>query len=322
MPHSDASIIREQRSNRRGLMMGMTLAEVLILVLFALLLLLVRQSMQTQALEDLKDQIESTELDIATVHDYKEVILQLDEKGEDIDLLVELIEEIYSEDQGSITDAFNELVLAQERAKRLEQEVEGLKAWKEDLTTKLETIVGGQNLDELIQAMEEMQNEISRSRKENKDLISAINDITKEAGSDYPNCWYDASGKGQYLWSVGMYDEGLVVLDRYQEERAAAKVEMNLDKLPYGTLLTKQAFGKWSEFVFEWSRQQEPECRFFVVAYDLTGTNKAVYKTLLHGSVELYFYKSLARRPSESAFQASGSKTLKRVNHEGNDPKL
>jgi hypothetical protein len=47
--------------------------------------------------------------------------------------------------------------------------------------------------------------------------------------------------------------------------------------------------------LYEWSRQQDPQCRFYVNAHDLTGDDKALYVSRLQ-AVEATFYKRILRR--------------------------
>lgn len=271
-------IINEQGAMRRGLLMGLTLAEVLILILFALLLLITREFMARDELREVSDEFGLLGGGWREIVKYKEVVHQLNDLGANPERIEESLSRLNHVDPANFDDFFDTLTLAETDNKGLSEQLQS-------------TLQENKNL-----------------KDSQKQLAAAVEDLTSRSGAGYPSCWYGERGKQIYLWSVGMFDDGLVILDRPDLEQIAVKKSIGLGPVPYGIKISGSEFDKWARKALIWSKAQGPECRFFVVAYDLTGANKAIYKSYLHQHVEGHFYKLLVSTGAEKDFLGSGVK--------------
>jgi hypothetical protein len=139
---------------------------------------------------------------------------------------------------------------------------------------------------------------LETTRKENSDLRGQVaflkNRLDARGGRDYPPCWADESGKVEFLATVELRSDGVVVTRAWPERRSA-----DAAKLPgLSELLDKpmahQAFPPSVQPVFDWSRRQDPECRHYV---QLRSTiSDAVQSDRARLMVENFFYKVEARR--------------------------
>lgn len=304
---SNPTIQREARANRKGLMMGLTLAEVLILVLFALLLLLVNEFTSNSDLEAIIAISEEDPEFIQKMNEYKDLIQVLSSVETDPQNLAESVKEILESNQEPFDDTFDELVSIEETLIQREEELEQLIVESEKLQSISEKLSKTGSEDQaILAALDEAIKEKNQSELRERELAAAIKDLRKRKGAGFPSCWYDESEKPDYLWSVAMYDDELVFLDRYLPNRVAEKIEMGLDKAPFGQKMNRTEFSMWGKLARNWAQSREPECRFFVLVYDLAGDDKENYKTLLHNTVGYYFIPHLKNRPTENDFYLSG----------------
>lgn len=165
--------------------------------------------------------------------------------------------------------------------------------------------MGGEEVSELKDRFEQVLDERDREREKAERLQGHIRALG--SGTDHPSCWYQADGiTTAYLFDVALTPRGLVVdyapaSSEYvlsaSGERLAA-TEQARASLPAGNvrrqqLLTSEDFLRQTRPVHDWSRNSDPECRFFVRVFDRTAENqKLLYKDQLQ-AVEQSFYKLL-----------------------------
>lgn len=162
--------------------------------------------------------------------------------------------------------------------------------------------MGGESVkDQLEQVLDERDRERERAER----LQGHIRAMG--SGTDHPSCWYQADGiTTAYLYDVALTPRGLAVdyapaSSEYvlsaSGERLAAADEARAS-LPAGSvrrqqLLTAEEFLRQMRPVHDWSRDSDPECRFFVRVFDRTAVDqKQLYKDQLQ-AVEQSFYKLL-----------------------------
>jgi len=111
-------------------------------------------------------------------------------------------------------------------------------------------------------------------------------------GTDHPSCWYADDSRLSYLLDVVLHPAGLFVdWAEGAETRSAGDRRLPVDDIRTLRLrpLSREDFLEQTRSVFEWSR--EAECRFFVRIYDtIDSTEKDTYKSQLR-TVEMHFYK-------------------------------
>lgn len=288
------SISNQNIAYRRGVILGLTLAEIMLLVIFLLLLTF---------MAILKNERERYEHKLLLV-----------KKSPPIEKIIQILEK-------QAPDIMDELVLAnqklpeiiamikKEKLKIRKSEtipdvilrsVENLKADKEiikhsgSVNQKLKQVINAQEglikkQEELIKVRKELETEVENLKGQNKSLYKQIESNGK--GVDYPPCWADPTGKQEYIYNIFLTDDGIVIHDNKIPHRAAEQARLPISMIRYDNVLSNSNFQNQTYQLFSWSMAND--CRFFVRVYDKTNSNqKKLYKRLLK-VVEGRFYKLL-----------------------------
>lgn len=322
-----ASVIQDDRAYRRGLVLGLTMAEIAILLIFCLLLALA-------ALLLTKDK----EIEAARA---EREVLSADKAAlqKKLDLALSVVP---SED--NFNDRFQELTLALEKLEKLESErpalVEKARAYEEieqvlkdagrepgpeqmrqvmseikALNERTAEIEAAQEVREALEraglptrpaelqkalpdAMN-LQSENQRLRAENERQEARLSQLDKDGegvgkGTEMPSCWFDpATEKTEFIFDVALTSSGLIVRDRAAAPHHAAEKERLPIEITFDKDLSPAAFLRQAQPLFEWS--VENECRFFVLAFDLTAPHeKELFKQRLL-TLERRFYKQVVQ---------------------------
>jgi hypothetical protein len=108
-------------------------------------------------------------------------------------------------------------------------------------------------------------------------------------GSEKPACWATRAGSPEYIFDVGLQSGGISVRDRALPHRRAEQARLPLNGMSYDRVVSGPAFQAMTKQLFEWGEAHG--CRFFVLVTDRTGSaEKQRYKTLLLW-IEGHFYK-------------------------------
>lgn len=135
-------------------------------------------------------------------------------------------------------------------------------------------------------------------KKENSDLRGQVaflkNRLDARGGRDYPPCWADESGKVEFLFSVEVRPDSVVVSPAWPARREAAARALPGIEAALAGPHSNQAFVSKIQGIFNWSKTQDPECRHYV---QLKSTiSDAVLSDRARLMVENFFYKVEARR--------------------------
>ncbi|MCE2435757.1 MAG: hypothetical protein J4F29_23015 [Candidatus Latescibacteria bacterium] len=256
-----ATIETRNKSYQRGLVLGFTMAEVALLIIFVLLitfaaLLAVQGKKLKEVQEDLKKAQHSEELPKPPDGKTWEEWIREWRSGQE-HLVV--FKEAFGDK--SIDDVKIEL----ERAKEyVEKTREGAKA--SGFSTYPDAV---------------------------KDtLISYGKLISEGKGTEVPSCWTHEDGTVEYIYDVKLTPTGLVMRETNLAHRAEDWETLPVQNIVLGQDISEDAFLAATSHLFEFS--QSKECRFFVRVFDSTGpTEKAVYKSRLK-AVEARFYKFIS----------------------------
>lgn len=252
-----------QDQYRRGVALGLTMAEVMILLIFGLLLLLVlsefNQRTDPSSMED-------------TLNEFQKLKEQYESLSDSWDVLIEEHRE------------------EQQRAERLEKDVEVL-------TERLE--IERKQKEKLNSLIEELLEELKMERLRNDELQKSDNGYSARlSGFDHPPCW-PRSEEGElgyyYSFDITLTVDGYIVRRRPvpEEHRNEDVVELHKRIANDIATLSPPEFGRVSKGLFEWSKAQSRECRFLALVKDSTGqSNKDIYIERLR-LLESMFYKHL-----------------------------
>ncbi len=235
-------------------LVGFTLAEVMILLLFLLFLFL--------ALYVLKKDEE-----IKTVVDNAEVLQEYATTMEAI-----------APNKESLEEVFKELVLLEE-----------IKAKNEVLESRLSEVTNqNKMLEEQINDQKVMQSELNILQGQLQNLKNKL--AVGGDGVEMPPCWADAkTGKIEYIFDILITSKGIIVHDNALPHREQDQALLPLQNVAYAMTVDPQTFIEMFEPIFIWSKKHE--CRFFVKIHDRTaGDEKDLYKRLIRTVGSRFYY--------------------------------
>ena len=303
---------------RSGLLMGLTIAETLLLILFMLLLLFSAFFIKG------KDDIEKTEKIIKNLKNENSRL------ADESNLYVELKRKIEVMRGGEFDDFFKKLQLTN----KFESQIKALQVKNKEITDANEILENkNKATDKILQQYEPLLAEIKKNNPNEKNIIELTakkiknicefeksigkgleevitntkeiekknGDLNKQIvhlmaiqkglgkGADYPPCWLDDQNKIEYIFNVVINDVGIEIFDIKNENRNEDKLKLPIQNLVYGIDITAEMFLSLLKPLFDVCVQEN--CRHFVRIYDKTTTKDTFKKNLL--TVETYFYKYL-----------------------------
>lgn len=330
MARQQASIAGQESAYRRGMVLGLTMAEILALALFVLMLLLV--ALQYEHEDVVAEKNESIEI--------------LSKQNESMSTVVSNFESLAEGKQ--ISDFFKELAIAEAAAKQIPalivekdslfeqlQEITGIlnengietadkEALKKELELRDELVAALENqghpldpekleqtLDQFQQLVEETSNSDGQSIVEIKDALDAkerendrlkgqlANTRNKLAatgkGNDPPPCWADENGKQQYIFDIAATSNGMKIREHYIEERVEDRKDLPLSEVVFQNEISPEAFLNMMKPVFNWSVKND--CRFWVLIYDHTGpTEKEVWQVRDRQIADRFYRNTIVRK--------------------------
>tara|TARA_R110000787_G_scaffold282559_1_gene394493 strand:+ start:8658 stop:9521 length:864 start_codon:yes stop_codon:yes gene_type:complete len=274
------SIEETSASYRKGVVLGLTMAEIVLLLTFLILLalasLLLEKEKALEAANQLIEKVipngnprEFREL----VRDYQQTITQLDKA------------------ETELTEKTDEL----EEAKKELESSEWLRELQDDLkiSDKNEFRELAKDAAELRQEVgdeptfKQIQLENKRLAENNQQLSQKVQ---KLGGSGEPlQCWYNPeTKKSEYIFDVALRDDGFVIRDNALPHRAEEQSHLPIGKQLFNQPLSPSQFQSQLRPLYRWSLSNE--CRFTVRAFDEVKGSKSVYKKRLQ-ELEGYFYK-------------------------------
>jgi hypothetical protein len=307
----------DEREHRRGLVLGLTLAEVLILLLFLVLLALGSRivRLQTEAsnaqislaelhtsLPELKvliDTIQSNgKMDIKDIGDLAKKLSRSAELETKVAQLTRELTELRADVPAikalgpEATAKVREVAAILERAAKMNPSdppaalKKALDAF-DALASKTEVA----DLSALSSAHHLLQEKNNSLTVEAERLRRQVENMIRNGkGTTFPSCWADSNGQTEYVFDVTIRDTALVVIDA-SKARESDEAWKLVDPFDRDVEITGKAFQSATRKMFEWSKEQN--CRFFAIIRDGTGpSSKEPYKRM-RGLVENHFYPKL-----------------------------
>lgn len=284
MPYGDP-----RRSFRRGLFLGLTTAEIAILLVFVLLLLFTASTMSRPG--DAEEPHALAEARNKELEQKLAVLQQMNKEQGDL-LQTERTE----------TENWRELAReAEARNEELEQQLAELRELAE------EQAEGDphDSVDHLRRELVTSRAEARAARRAAADLRDMIAEIRARqtgtgpggTGSDHPSCWYDPDGDIEYLWDIALHESGFLLREGHAPANGHRRESLPVGDTVIGEYLSEDEFLNQTKALYDYSVDQK--CRFFVRAFDDTGpTAKLLYKQRMQ-VLERHFYKNAT--PSGSA---------------------
>ena len=281
---------RKNRAYRRALTLGLTLAEIFVLLVFVLLLAFAGYYKHTAALSmTFPDLQRESELQAAAINALKEVNGQLQRESTYLKAQLRA--------PNHFDDLFRELRLQKARIAQLDAQITELGKERTSIPS-LEQAIAAESgstgkdpqaiLQDLITSANDAKREQQRLQGElvyyQKKLAATGN------GTVLPSCWTTPDGKIEYIFDVTLVSDGITVHDNALADHLQDEQQL-IPKMSFGSVLNDNQFLQMTQTLYAWSRAQHPECRFFVRLLDRTKDDeKALYKSELQ-AVEGHFYK-------------------------------
>lgn len=268
MEDKDAKVLSQDRAYRRGLVLGLTMAEIMVLILFALLLIL------AAALGPLKNDIVKKE-DIINERDTRIIVLE------------NLLGDILHDNRSGMTieDIIQKIERQEESNAKLQAEIERLKPYEvsgEALKTIIQEISRNakekpttqQIVDritqvaQLIKDDETLKGQNTQLSKDNETLKGQNVQLSRQIkasgrGNEFPSCWVTPDGKPESIFELIISDTGIRIIDRPLPHRVKDKSQLPLYGVRYDAELPNYEFQTVLRPLYQWSIDHR--CRFYVI---------------------------------------------------------
>lgn len=271
MDDKDPFIKSQNSAHRRGLVLGLTMAEIMVLILFTLLLALAAA--------------------IATKN--KTIHLQLARIAH-LEPLEAQLQALFRANPSGIT--VQDVIARLERQKKendaLKQEVERLKPYEASgkaLEDIIREIKREGDKDATPEQIVEKLKQVAQLTKDNDTLRGQVAQLSSQIkaagrGNEFPSCWVTPDGKVESLFELRVTANGIIVKDHALPDRVADEAELPLSTVQYGPELSKAQFLGETHGVYQWS--VEHKCRFYVIRF----TSVASAPVDLLNAMDAYFY--------------------------------
>ncbi|MFM8186609.1 MAG: hypothetical protein ACKN9I_06745 [Alphaproteobacteria bacterium] len=278
----------DNKSYRKGLIMGLTMSEITIMIIFVLLLAfsffikkeqrkVEKYKKNEESIERLVNFIEKKEQPLT------EELVQGLEKLPEIKKLVEKRNKLPDKEEVNLDQ------LLQKMREDLEQEIKESELVKE-LENPLAPVV-----PPILTKEKKLENEIKELINEKINLSKKINNlegqnihlIRKVKGIGFPPCWAKVNGNPEYIFNVYLRDDGILILNNNLPNRQQDQANLNLN-IAFGNPLSPSEMRSQTKQLLDYGKKNQ--CRFFVQVIDHTSANqKDLYKDLRQ-AVESNFY--------------------------------
>lgn len=256
---------------RRGIVLGLTMAEVGILIIFVLLLLIaLRERRLLGARSVPTDRLAALEQAESTLSEIRSALGLHEAASEEITRLVRSLAEIAATSEARST-------------------LEKLRAVQEELARIREAIGDHAAAEQLMAQVEQLTFRVSNQEGQLRRYEKQL----KESGSGQGQraCWVKPDGTIEYLYEVVLASNGIRMREYVTPERAKERSTLPMPKVDPRETMQPDDFLRRTQPLYEHGRAAN--CRFLVVVYDATGpTEKERYKKLLT-TVEGHFFKRL-----------------------------
>lgn len=322
---------RQRSQYKKGVLLGLTVAEAMLLILFALMLALgALLSKKDQSIASLGARLVSVTTQLRSAETRASVLQALAEGRASDEFIREIVlarEQMAAVARERAAIAERERTLAEnaELARALAgisdpqarmRELAALGARLEAETAKISPETNRDDLFELVpdavgfadaaqaagadpEQANAMLTGAQRVARDNATLRGQVARYRQELarmgrGGEYPPCWVTESGDIQYIFDIELLSSGNIrVRDVTGPTRLADRRELPIPGELLGAPVSPSRFRGLTAPLFALAQQRE--CRFVVIVRDRTGASqKEMFKTLLL-TVEGHFYKSLRR---------------------------
>ena len=283
----DGRIGEQHTAYRRGLVLGLTMAEVGILVIFVLLLLLALAAFDRQRYQaavavqpERLAQLEASERALHAINDV--VGAEPADTPAEIQELVRAVSESARSPEGQAS--LQAVRSALEELERTEQEIR-----------RVAERLGGEGGRNMAETVAEQSRDLALKEGQLQHAEQRLRALSR--GADARPCWVEPDGRIVFLYDVILTSGGIRM--RLRDEVAgsarladvAARAAFTPASIDPAVALSEEQFRSRTRALYDYGRRAENQCRFHVYVWDGTApAEKERYKDLLR-TVEGHFYK-------------------------------
>lgn len=281
---------RDDRHYRRGVVLGLTMAEILLLLTFLLMLLFAaemgREKAAFRAVEKERDTAKARVVELEPV---AKAMASLGSSAFDITKEYIKTKQKLAEAEIKLGEAKDAIELA-EAAKEMSapdnNAKDAIEAYKQAAKLGAAVRAAGGSAESLASSAAICTTELKSCQGQTAYLNRRLNE--QIGGFGLPPCWANAEGRVQYIFDTRMTDQGIVLADNKVLGREKDQAALPLSSARFNVALEPAAFAATMMPLRSWS--EEHECRFYVrLVDDLAEGGRERYKELRR-SVEGSFY--------------------------------
>lgn len=257
MEDSKPRILNQDKSYRRGLVLGLTMAEIMVLILFALLLILSSTyGVLKKEIQGQQELIRAKESRIAELVALDKILGDILRQNPDGVTVADIVQEIKRQ-QGNITLLNAEI----ERLKALATNSEAIETIIREISRHKGENANSQSIAEELTKAADLLKENETLKGQNAQLSRQIK--VSGRGNEFPSCWVTRDGKVESIYELVMGENGITINDRPLPHRAIDKAQLPISSVPYNVELSSFEFQLHLRPLYEWSIAHN--CRFYVI---------------------------------------------------------
>jgi hypothetical protein len=271
MPDKDSRIKDHDAFYRRGLVLGLTMAEIMVLVLFTLLLAIAATlSVKDTHIKDQSAQLSKLE---GVKAELAEIL-----RGKPPGVTVEDIVQRIDRQRNEITALKGEVARLQPLETKGQVVDDILRELHQTGIDKLSP----HSVVEKVRLASALQRENQTLRGQNVQLSSQIKRSGR--GNEFPSCWVTPTGQIESVFIVTFKKEGIVVTDRQLPHRSKERAELPLTGVQFEEALGVEQFRRFLAPLYQWSK--EHNCRFYVIRFSTSNEAHVAFVN----AVNAFFY--------------------------------
>lgn len=287
-------VAEQNRAYRRGLVLGLTMAEIAILIIFCLLL--ASAFLMKQKEKDIK-LLTTQKNELVQV---QQMVDRIRARGGDPEKFDELFQELkrVQEQATKTLEVQAKLDTLREETKQMVADAAYAKEIKKSLKDTPFNEKSAAAITEALKASgdvakiaaEKKEAEVEAERLKGQ-LANAQKTLARYGkGGELPSCWADpVTGKTEYIFSIQLTSKGLIIYDRHLPNRMEEQARLPLSGIAFNREIEQAQFLDQTKPLWQWG--EDHNCRFVVIANDRTADEeKATYKAMMR-TLEVRFYK-------------------------------
>ena len=252
-----ARVEGQDNAYRRGLVLGLTMAETMLLILFMLLLVL------GAILANREAQIRKRDEHIAQLSAVQHFLDTQFPKGKSGVTVADIIQRIERQ---------------QRRNDELQQQVALMKPYEatgkalQDIVHEIKREGGQVTPQEIAKRI----SDAGKLTKDNSTLKGQVAQLTHQikasgrGGNEFPSCWVTADGKTQSIFELTLTGSGVKIDDRHLPDRIDDEARLPVTQVQFNSELAPSDFLAQLHPLYEWSVAHS--CRFYVIIYSTVGS--------------------------------------------------